>query len=166
MPPCADHDRRAQHRDRDARLAEQPLDLATRAQVRGEVVVVGAEPAQVDDLPDPGAGGRLPERAGRLGVLALEVRVVERVHQVDRHVDARQRLGQRVRVVHVAADRLAGPVVRLRPAGHRAHGVAALHQIGDQAAADEAGRAGDQHGQGLAHVAHPGRRELPTPAMR
>ena len=46
----ADHDRGPQHRDRYAVPAEQALDLAARAQVRGEVVVVVAEPAHVDDL--------------------------------------------------------------------------------------------------------------------
>ena len=57
-------------------------------------LAVLAEPAEVDDLPDPAGRGREREGAGRLGVLALEVVVVEGVHQVDRDVDAVQRLGR------------------------------------------------------------------------
>ncbi len=140
----ADDDRGAQHRDRDAVLGEQALDLAPRAQVGGEVVVVRAEAAHVDDLAHAGVLGRGAEVARRVGVLALEVGVVEGVHEVDRDVDAVERLAQGVRVAHVGTDRLARAVVRLRAARHRTDVVAVLDQGGDEPFADEAGGTGDE----------------------
>ena len=123
------------------------LDLAARAQVGGEVlVVVVAEPAHVDDLLHPGRGGRGAEGARGLGVLALEVGVVEGVDEVDRHVDVAQRLVERGAVRHVGTDRLARAVVRLRAPGHRPDVVPGVEQGGDEAAADEAGGAGDEDG--------------------
>ncbi len=86
--------------------------------------VVLAEPAEVDDL--PGAAGRRgqPERPSRLGVLALEVVVVEGVDQVDRDVHAVERRGQRAGVADVAGHRVTetkgqvfGLVVRSRGLG-------------------------------------------------
>ena len=68
-----DDDAGAQHGDRHAGLAEQPLDLAPAAQVRRQVVGVAAQPAEVDDLLHPGVGRGLAEGAGRLGVEPLEV---------------------------------------------------------------------------------------------
>ena len=56
----------------------------------GQVVGVLAEPAEEDDLADAARGGRQPEGARGVGVLLLEVVVVERVHEVDGHVDARR----------------------------------------------------------------------------
>ena len=92
------------------------------------------------------------EVARRLRVLALEVRVVERVHEVDRDVDALERPGERGGVHHVGADRLARAVVLLGTAGHRAHGVPVGDEGGDETATDEAGGPGDQDG---AHGAQP-----------
>ncbi len=83
----AHDDRRPQHGHRHARLAEQALDLAPAAQVRRQVLAVGAEPAQVDDLAAAGLRGGLPEGARGRGVALLEVVGVQRVHQVDGDVD-------------------------------------------------------------------------------
>ena len=82
--------------------AEQLLDLAAAAQVRRQVVAVVAEAAEVDDALQPGSRGRPAERRGRRGVLALEVRVAERVHEVVGGVAAGQRRAAGCRVGDVA----------------------------------------------------------------
>ena len=114
--------------------------------MRRQLAVIGAEPAEVDDLADAGGRGGQPERTSGLGVLALEVVVVERVHEVDRDVDAVERVGQRPGVVDVAVHRLARAVVVLGVAGHRPDRVAGLEQRRHQPPADEAGGAGDEDG--------------------
>ena len=141
----AHDDRRAQHGDGHAVGAEQSLDLAPRAQVGRQLPVIVAETAHVDDLADTGRCRGGAEVAGGVGVLALEVGVVEGVDEVDRHVDALQRGAQGVGVGDVGADRRALAVVRLGAAGHGADVVAGLDQGGDQAATDEAGRTGDEN---------------------
>ena len=105
-----DHDPGAQRGDRHPAPAEQPLHLAPAAQVRGQVVAVVTEPAEVDDPLEPGVGRGGGERAGGRGVPLLEVLIAERVHQVVGGRAAAQRLGHRVRIVHVALHRLAGAV--------------------------------------------------------
>ena len=127
---------------------EQVLDLAARAQVRGQLLVVAAEPAEVDDLFDAGLGRRGGEVARRLRVLVREVRRVQRVHQVVRGVHALERAAQGLRVRDVARHRGAGPGVVLGVAGHGPDLVALLDQRPAQVRADEAGRAGDEHGPG------------------
>ena len=111
-----DDDSSAQHRHRHSGLAEKPLDLASRAQVRGELVVIAPEPPEVDDLAYAGFRGDPPEGAGGVGVASFEVHAVQRVHKIDRHVDAEQRLDQGIGVVDVAADGfgLTGVVVGYR----------------------------------------------------
>ena len=90
--------------------AEQALHLAAAAQVRGELVGLAAEPAEVDDLPHARLGGGPPERAGRLGVEPLEVLGVQRVHQVVGGRAAGEGAAAGVSgVVHVAAHRRAHP---------------------------------------------------------
>ena len=77
--------------DRHAASAEQVLDLTAATQVRGQVVRVVTQAAQVDDAAQARAGGRLAERDGPGGVLALEVRVLQGVHQVVRGLTAGHR---------------------------------------------------------------------------
>ena len=78
----ADHDGGAQHGHRHPAEAEQLLDVPPGAQVRRQVVVEVAEAAEVDDLPDAGVGGGVPEGGRGLGVPLLEVVRVQGVHQV------------------------------------------------------------------------------------
>jgi hypothetical protein len=151
----ADHDRRPQHGDRDPRLAEEVLDLAARAQVGRQLLVVGSEATHVDDLPDPGVGGRAAEGPRRGGVATLEVVVVQRVHEVERDVDPLDRIGQGLGLVHVRPDRGARAVVPLGPAGHRPHVVPLLDEGLGEPAADEAGRAGHQDRAVGCHAVHP-----------
>ena len=142
----ADDDRGTQHRDGYAVLAEQVLHLAPRPQVGRQGAVIGAQAAHVDDLAQAGLRRGRAEVARRLGILALEVGVVEGVHQVDRDVHAVEGRLEQGRLHHVGADRLAGTVVRLGVARHRADLVSGLDQGGDEPAADEAGGAGDENG--------------------
>ena len=144
----ADDDRGPQRGDGDAAAGEQVLDLAARAQVRGQLLVVAAEPAEVDDLLHAGLGRRGGEVARRLRVLVLEVRRVQRVHEVVRGVHALERAAQGLRVRDVAPHRGAGPGVVLGVARHGPDLVALLDQRPAQVRADEAGRAGDEHGPG------------------
>ena len=70
--------------DRHASGAEQVLDLAAAAQVGRQAIRVVAQAAQVDDAAQASPGGRLAERGSPSGVLALDVRVLQGVHQVVR----------------------------------------------------------------------------------
>ena len=139
-----DDDRRAEHRHRDPVRAQQALHLAARAQVRRQGGLVAAEPAEVDDLPDPGVGGGPAEGAGVRRVLALEPRRVEGVDQVVGHVDALEGLAHGGGVADVPRDRPARSVVLLRTAGHRQDVVTLTDQGGGERGADEARRPGDE----------------------
>ena len=52
-PAVAHHDGGTEHGHRDPVRAEQPLHLPAGAEVRGQRLVVDAQPAEVDDLPTP-----------------------------------------------------------------------------------------------------------------
>ncbi len=67
---------------RDAGRSEQLLDLTAAAQVRRQRVLVVAEPSEVNDSPQSGPRSCLAEHRGGVGILALEVGVAERVHEV------------------------------------------------------------------------------------
>ena len=67
------------------------LDFAAAAQVRRQGVPVVAEAAEVDNPLQPGPRTRLAECRGSSGILALEVRVGERVHEVVGHLQAGHR---------------------------------------------------------------------------
>ena len=158
----ADHDRGPQHGDRHAVGAQQALDLAPRAEVGRQVVPVVAEAAHVDDLLHAGRGRGGAEVARRLGVLALEVGVVEGVDEVDRDVDALERGPERLGVGDVGADRLALAVVGVRATGHGADVMTGLDEGGDQAATDEAGGAGDENSRHAPHSVSPVRTRAST----
>ena len=87
----ADHDRRPQHGDRHRTLGQQVLDLAPGPQVGGQVLILPAETAEVDDPLQTGLLGGGAERPRGLGILAFEVVIVQRVHQVVGRVDAAER---------------------------------------------------------------------------
>ena len=63
-----DDDGRAQHGDRHPAESQQLFDVPPGAQVRGQVVVEIAQPAQIDDLLHAGVGRGMAELGGRLGV--------------------------------------------------------------------------------------------------
>ena len=108
----ADDDPGAQRGDRDAGRAEQALDLAPALQVRGQVVVVVAEPAEVDDLVAASASAaacaKLPRRRRRRARRSRAS--VERVHQVVRRIAACCCSRERGLVVDVGLHRLADTV--------------------------------------------------------
>lgn len=130
---------------RDAGRSEQFFDLAAAAQVRRQGVPVVAEAAEVDDALQPGPRTRLAECRGSGGVLAFEVRVAERVHEVVGRLAAGHRGAQGAGVVNVCLDGRAGSGVGGRVAGHGGDVVAGLGQGRAQPAADETGCAGDEH---------------------
>ena len=90
---------------RNAGRSEQLLDRSATAQVGRQVVVVVAKTAKVDDAPQPGPRGRVAERHGGGGILALEVRVVERMDKVEGRLTAAQRGAQGGGVVNIPVDR-------------------------------------------------------------
>ena len=130
---------------RDAGGPEQFLDLAAAAQVRRQRVLVVAEAAEVDDALQPGPRTRLAECRGGGGVLAFEVRVGERVHEVVGRLAAGHRVAQGAGMVNVCLDGRACSGVGGRVAGHGGDVVAGLGQGRAQPAADETGTAGDEH---------------------
>ena len=67
---------------RDTGRSEQLLNRPAAAQVGRQGVGVVAKAAKVDDAPQPGPRRRMAERHGGRGILALEVRVAERVDKV------------------------------------------------------------------------------------
>ena len=86
-----------------------------------------------------------PNAVGSGGVLAFEVRVAERVHEVVGRLAAGHRGAQGAGVVNVCLDGRAGSGVGGRVAGHGGDVVAGLGQGRAQPAADETGCAGDEH---------------------
>ena len=82
----ADHDGGPQHRDGHAASGQQALDFAAGAEVGGEVLILATEAAEVDDPFQTRLLGGGAERTCGSGVLALEVVVVEGVHEVVRRV--------------------------------------------------------------------------------
>ncbi len=155
LPRCSagsNDDAGAQHRHWHPTFAEKVLDLASRAQVRGESVVLASEPAEIDDLACAGLRGCPSEGAGGVGVASLEIHAVQRVHEVDRHVDTEQGLGQGVSIVDVATDGIGFTGVVVGVPGHGAHVKSTFDQRGDKAAADEPSRARDENG-GVGHGA-------------
>jgi hypothetical protein len=144
-----DDDPGPDHGDRHPARAEQVLDLTAAPQMGGEVVRVVAQAAQVDDAVKASPGSRLAEGGGPGGVHALEVRVLEGVHQVVRGLAAGHGRLQGGGVLYVTAHRPARPVVAGRLPGHGDHIVAGLLQGHAQPSADEAGRACYQNFQWL-----------------
>ena len=142
-----DDDRGAQHGDGDAVAAQQVLDLAARAQVRGQVLVLAAQAAEVDDAPDAGLRGRGAEVLRRLRVGRLEVLAVEGVDEVVGRVRAVEGRAEAVGLGDVAVDGVAGALVRVGVPGHRPDVVAGLDQRLAQVGPHEAGGPGDRDGQ-------------------
>ncbi len=148
----------------------------TAAQVTGQLrVVVAAESPQVDDVPDTGAGRSVPERCGRPAVGLVErPRTAHGVHQVVRDLDSRHGPVERLGVGDVALDDL-DPVAprrvsELARVAHEATDpVAGLEQLGDEAAPDVAGGAGDEddgHGRLLPRFVGRGSRGAATRSRR
>ena len=129
---------------RDTGRSEQLLDLAAAAQVCRQGVLVVAEPSEVDNLLQPGPRPGLTECRGGGGILALEVRVAERVHEVVGHLAAGHRGAQGGGVVNVSVDGGAGSGVTGGVTGHGDDVVAGPGQGRAEPTADEAGRTGDE----------------------
>ncbi len=139
--------------DRHGPGGEDAPDLVTAAQVgrQGRVVVV-AQTAEVDDLLEPGLGGRVPEARRRLSVPLGEAgaafhavhQVVGRPHPVEGRPE-RGRVGEvGLHDLDVADPRHARELLR-RP-GQAAHAVTSLEERRHEAPADVAGGAGDEDG--------------------
>ena len=128
----------------NARGGEPLSGLAAAAQVRRRAGVVGAEPAEVDDLPHACVRRLARDRLRRRAILLLEVARAERVDEVVDDVRTFQGRGDAVaarRIGNHAAG--AGLVTR----GARDRGQLVLGQQGHERPADDAGCAedGDVH---------------------
>ena len=132
-------------RGRRGRVAQDDLDLATAAKVLRQVVAVGPQAAQVDDLVDPAGVRGLAEVARRDPVLLGEVRFGQRMDEVVRRVLSGHRRAHARRVLYIRSDRGAGAEIARRAAGHGRHLVTLIDEDAGQRSTDEAGRAGDQH---------------------
>ena len=147
----ADDDTGTQLGDGYGALGEQAADLVARAQVLGQLVLLVAEPTEVEDALHAGAGGRVAHRrrAGRLtrGEVGL---TVHRVDEEQDRIDAGAGDVHRGPVGHVAADDVDAvapdPSIELR---RRAHGAADRvprgEQLRDDAPADVAGGSEHEH---------------------
>jgi hypothetical protein len=108
--------------------------------VGGQAVRVVTQAAEVDNAAQPGPGGRLPERLGAGGVLALEVRALQRVHQVVSGLAAGHGRFQGRRVLDVASNRRADTPGPVRVPGHGGYVVPRLFQGRAQLPPHETGR--------------------------
>ena len=106
----ADHQRRAQRDAVGDGVEQDPLDLAAAREVRGAGAAGRvAQPAEVDDAPDPGRGRRRREAPRGDAVALLEARRDRRLHRVDQVVgdlDALERARQPGAAQRIAADDL------------------------------------------------------------
>ena len=143
--------------DRHRTAGEDPADVVAALQVAGQLrVVVAAEAAEVHDPLDRGAGRRVAEGGGRLAVARREVGpAAHRVDEVVGRVDTVHGALERRRVGHVAPHDLdpASPLLVADlggVAGEAADRVAGGEELGNEPAADVAGRARHEDG------GHPG----------
>ena len=127
-----------------------------------ELLVVGPEATEVDDLAHPGVGGRAAERPRRGGIALLEVSTVEGVHEVVGEVDALERRRQGVGVVDIRSHGGAGSVVRLGAAGERPDLESCVEESRNEPAADEPGGAGDEDAGGRHVTRRTPRRAIDT----
>ena len=118
--------------------------LAAAAQMRRRVGVVGAEPAEVDDLPHACVRRLARDRLRRRAILLLEVARAERVDEVVDDVRTFEGRGDAVAACRVG-DQPAG--ARLVTRGARDRGQLVLGQQRHERPADDAGCAedGDVH---------------------
>lgn len=100
---------------------------------------------EIDDALQPSRGGGLRERPCCICVLALEVRRVQRVHQVVRGLTTGQSLLQRRWIVYVAIYGCTCALIGLRVSCHRLHAMASFDQSWAQPPPDEARCAGNQY---------------------
>jgi hypothetical protein len=128
----------------DVGRAQQALDLPAAAKVHRELVVVVAQPAEIDDASQPVRRRCTGERASGVGVTRLEVTLAQRVDEVVRRVAACAGVQQAVLVCDVCSHGGAGAAIGLRSAGHGPD-VVVLGQRVTQPLPDEAGRAGDKY---------------------
>ncbi len=138
--PLADNHGCAQGRHRDARRREPLSGLAAAAQVRRRVGAVGAEPAEVDDLPHARVRGLVRDRLRCHAILLLEVARAERVDEVVDDVRTFQSRGDALAAGRVG-DHPAG--AGLVPRGARDRGQLVLGQQRPERPADDAGCAED-----------------------
>ena len=68
-----DDDGGPQHRHRHAALAQQFFDLTAGLQVRGKLLVISTQTAQIDDPAHPGRRRRHPESPGCLRISLDEI---------------------------------------------------------------------------------------------
>ncbi len=146
---AADDDRRAKLRDRNARFAQARARVESRAEVWRQFFVRIGETAQIDDASDAsGTGGGAEVDGGYpLGVFEAFC-PAERVRQVVRRFDARERGTEGRAIQQVALDDLGGrsdPITKeLRAPGEASHGDALRFESPKQAATDVAGGARQQ----------------------
>ena len=142
--PLADDHGRTQGRHRDARGGEPLSGLAAAAQVRRRVGVVGAEPAEVDDLPHACVRRLARDRLRRRAILLLEVAAPSGVDEVVDDVRTFQGRGDAISARRVG-DQPAGAGLVTR--GARDRGQLVLGQQGHERPSDDAGCAedGDVH---------------------
>ena len=104
----ADHDGGAKLGHGHARGAQDVAHVLPRGQMRRQLRLAGAEPAEVDDPLHAGLAGRRAEvRGGALVALLEAARALGHgVHQVVGHLDAREHRRQPGRLEHVAPSDL------------------------------------------------------------
>ena len=146
---------RAQHHRGDLTAQQDLPDLLAGGHVRGELLALGMDAAEVDDPPHVGV-----LRGGGEGARTLPVALGEAatpahgVDQVVGDVDPVQRGLQARRILDVGLHHLdlCAPGAVLEPVGvarHRAHPQSGGQQRGDQAPADVSAGAGDQDERGI-----------------
>ena len=138
-------------------------DLGTAGQMFGQVILIGDEPAEIDDPLDTGLFRPVRHDGGRAIVRVPKVRLPDAVHQVIDDVDGTGRaegLRHRRLVVCIQFDTrdVVIPAELGQPAGISGGGhdvMAGVEQGSDEPRTDIAGRAGDQDSHGVHRTAVP-----------
>ena len=149
--------RRLENRPRDTGGLEALFAAAATRQVRTRLGAGAVDATEVDDPPRAGGRGGLREGDDAVGVDVVvaagrRLLVTRDGGAGDDRGDALAGSGQRGRIAEIADDQLGTRRDdRVGPPGHGTHGQSGADEAAGQAAADEAGRAGDENGC-FAHV--------------
>ncbi len=141
-----DDDPGPQRRHRHTRHGQQSLRPTSTAQVRRQVVFVGAQSPEIDDAAHTLLRRSLTKGSCRGCIFRLEVGAGQRMHQVVGRAAVPQCGSKRGRIGSVGPHRLSRAAVLPGPPGHRSDLETGVDQRRAQPPAHEPRSSGDQYG--------------------